>query len=153
MENLKMRIKEFATEKGAEFKENTSYFKVLKDKHYIFGGRKFKKYVRIWIKTSLDRELDSFPEGNKPIYEELHKNFKWVSYNIVTLDELEKILSFYEANTDLFMYDINNLDKIDAEEDKETKKKTKKEKEEDKETEEKETEEDKETEEKETEEK
>lgn len=134
MENLKERLEQFTKEKGADFKENTSYFKVLKDKHYIFGGRKFKKYLRIWIKTSLDRDLESFPNDNRPIYEELHKNFKWVSYNVITLEELEKLLSFYESNTKLFMYDINNLDKIENKE--EAKKETKEEVSEEKEVEE-----------------
>lgn len=115
MEEMTKRIENFAKENNLTLTYTSSYFKLLLGKTYIMGGRVHKKYLRLWIKADLDMTIDKFPEGRKPGYEELHKHYKWLSYDIYTTSEFDAVANLIKNNSELFAFNLNQKTETDSE--------------------------------------
>lgn len=111
MEELKMKLFEIMKKKGLEVNENTSYFKFLNGKSYYIGGRAYKKYIRIWIKARLDLDVEKdFPKDvEEPVYNELHKGYQWISYDVTNEEELNKALEVVYKHPEILMFNLNKL--------------------------------------------
>lgn len=92
MKELKAKLLEGLEEIGYSIEENTSYFKILKDNKYVLGGRTYRQKIRVWIKTDLEKDIEKLELKLEPVYTELHKSFKWISFEIKNEEELKQLI-------------------------------------------------------------